>query len=76
MTVFDDFINLAAPAVAPPPSTWSMNDGKSPKPPEPPLPDHPKDDDLTKEELDNQLDEALEDTFPASDPVSVTQKPQ
>lgn len=29
-------------------------------------PDHP-----TKAELDEQLDDALEDTFPASDPVAI-----
>jgi hypothetical protein len=28
-----------------------------------------------KEKLDDALDRALEDTFPASDPVSVTQPP-
>jgi hypothetical protein len=29
---------------------------------------------LSKEELDEELEEGLADTFPASDPVSVTQK--
>lgn len=28
---------------------------------------------MSKEELDRELDEGLEDTFPASDPVSVAQ---
>ncbi len=29
-----------------------------------------------KEELDRKLDIALEDTFPASDPISIAQPPQ
>jgi len=31
---------------------------------------------LEKEKLDRQLEEGLEETFPASDPVNVTQPPR
>lgn len=37
-----------------------------------PYADDPSDN-LSKEELDRELDEGLQETFPASDPVSVTQ---
>jgi len=33
----------------------------------------PVEPDLDPEDLDELLDEALEDTFPASDPLSITQ---
>lgn len=49
---------------------------KQPKPAAPAKPRDPLAADpsvySTKEELDAELDEGLEDTFPASDPVSVT----
>ena len=47
------------------------------KPPESPRPGDPyvsdPSDHLSKEELDRELDEGLKETFPASDPVAVTQ---
>lgn len=47
------------------------------KPPESPRAGDPyaadPSDHLSKEELDRELDEGLKETFPASDPVAVTQ---
>lgn len=34
---------------------------------------HPTDAEIEKKQLDDALDEGLEETFPGSDPVSVTQ---
>lgn len=36
---------------------------------------HKKQDDAEKERLDRALEEGLEETFPGSDPVNVTQPP-
>lgn len=42
-----------------------------PKPPEPPRPGGGADAEARREKIQRQLDEALADSFPASDPVSI-----
>jgi hypothetical protein len=43
------------------------------KKPQPKRPDEPQSRDSKKREQEAELEQALEDTFPSSDPVSVTQ---
>ena len=52
---------------------WNKN--RSLRPDRTELAPHTEDESAKRRELDEQLDQGLEDTFPGSDPVAVTQPP-